>query len=226
MTKKKPSTPPTTSASELEQKLKQQSITTAKKIDKDVERLKAKERRDAAIIQGTNQDLVADKSWGQNIAASDVLSQDERESTAERSNNVKTETADFLVNSSNDTQVQLKTPAPSAGDIAIQPIEAPQQSKMVVETGSTETTGIEHNYLHTATNQPSPTLPTLAQALNITSNIIQPPAFVISHQLITPPEPYVGAPQPNTLQTGTGTNQPSPTLTGTGTGTNQPSPTL
>ncbi|WP_133126591.1 hypothetical protein, partial [Shewanella sp. 10N.286.52.B9] len=121
-----------------------------KKIDNDAKKLRAKESRDTGNITPNRQnDLVADKSWQTNIAnASEDDKATEADFTHAATNpeaNPEATQQDVLKTSTTPQQLTSST-LKNASQIAdSNPIEPSQQqplNKLIVETGSTQTTGL------------------------------------------------------------------------------------
>ncbi|WP_133146646.1 hypothetical protein, partial [Shewanella sp. 10N.286.51.B7] len=177
-----------------------------KKIDTQAQKLKAKELRDTAPVKGAlNQDLVADKT-SHSLSAHQTQPSTSEKIVSKADNTTLTAPSERISN----VEQQVKLNAVSETAENIPDSTAKTQQALVKETGSTETTGIDHSGQfrggHTATqdiSQFKTAKISLAEhsenqhfSIDLSSQRIHNPAFVPPQE----PKPLI----PDEL-TGTGT---------------------
>ncbi|RBP79296.1 VCBS repeat-containing protein [Shewanella putrefaciens] len=164
------------SKSRISKKLTKKSEIAAKKLDKDVSKLKVKELKNIEVNSNANQDLVADKSW--QLPSHSVPHLTAAEEVNEQKLVVLSNTPD-----ADSKNTDTSSTANNANNNNQEPTDHPQtataSSPKFQDYGSSETTRLGQDLNVVSTTTPAPILSQIPEVVNV-QHEFEPPALTIS----------------------------------------------
>ena len=164
------------SKSRISKKLTKKSEIAAKKLDKDVSKLKVKELKNIEVNSNANQDLVADKSW--QLPSHSVPHLTAAEEVNEQKLVALSNTPD-----ADSKNTDTSSTANNAHNTNQEPTDNPQtataSSPKFQDYGSSETTRLGQDLHVVSTTTPAPILSQIPEVVNV-QHEFEPPALTIS----------------------------------------------